>query len=194
MSDPFEAMKAKKAKILADAERDAAAVDADMRELEKAQGIAHKYGLTLTAVPVPRVISDRHLEAVLSSFGEDEPAYKKALFISEKAVREAGIPLELSVLYEACVQAKVPLAGKRPQSTLSAYLAHKASPLESIRRGVYWLRNMPRPRVSSGPAKDPTDTPTNGLYVDGKHVPDDWSPMMKAAAEMAWTEDEQKKG
>jgi hypothetical protein len=76
----------------------------------------------------------------------DGPAYRAAICVAENALRAAQGPLELNQIYDACLSAKVPLAGKRPLSTLSAYLSHEKSTVKSIRKGVYWLKDEPLPK------------------------------------------------
>lgn len=139
--DAIAALKAKRAQILANAQREAEALDADARELERAQAIAAKYGLEL----VEKVRASGAPRAVEAKPAKPEPTYRTAITVSETALRAAGAPLELSQLFDACQRQGVPLAGKRPQSTLSAYLAHDSSTVESIRRGIYWLRGVPVP-------------------------------------------------
>ncbi len=146
MTDPVAVLKARRAKILADAQREAETLDADAHELERLQAIAEKYGLTLTdktqaAAPGDVVPIVRKAMRV-----QREPAYRAAINASENALKAANGPLELSQLFDACKSLGVPLAGKRPQSTLSAYLAHEASSVVSIRRGIYWLKGVPLPK------------------------------------------------
>ncbi len=49
MSDPFQILKAKRAKIIEDAKQEIAVIDHDLRELERLQNLANKYGLTVVA-------------------------------------------------------------------------------------------------------------------------------------------------
>ncbi len=49
MSDPFEVLRAKRAKIIEDAKQEIADIDRDMRELERLRILATKYGLTVVA-------------------------------------------------------------------------------------------------------------------------------------------------
>ncbi len=51
MSDPFQILKAKRAKIIEDAKLELAVIDNDLRELERFQSLANKYGLTVVADP-----------------------------------------------------------------------------------------------------------------------------------------------
>jgi hypothetical protein len=151
--DPTEAIKAAKAKIIAEAKADAErvlasakrqaeALDDDAREMEKLVTLADKYGYML----VPKVAQNGNgLAEIDIHVDRNGPAYKAAISVSENALKAAGSPLELSQLFDACVSARVPLAGKRPQSTLSAYLSHQNSTVESIRRGVYWLKGVDVP-------------------------------------------------
>jgi hypothetical protein len=143
MTDPIATLKAQKAKILADAQQAADALDADTRELERLKALADKYGLTLVEKGASEPDSRPHDAQPLVD--PEGPAYKAAINVSENAIRAAKLPLELGILYDACIGAGVPLAGKRPQSTLSAYLAHEKSTVESIRRGLYWLKGVRRP-------------------------------------------------
>lgn len=139
MMNPVEVLRAKRAKILADAQRAADALDADARELERLTLLAEKYGLAL----VEKTETANGEEVI--TVDPSGPAYRAAINISENALKAAGRPLELNMLFDACISAGVPLAGKRPQSTLSAYLSHQASTVESIRRGVYWLKGVNPP-------------------------------------------------
>jgi hypothetical protein len=190
MSDPLETLKAKKAKILADADREAAAVDHDMRLLEEAVAVANKYGLVLAQEPPHADIKPSNVlisKHVFPWTADGSAAYKAAICVAENVIKQAGVPLELSVLYDACLSLNVRLGGKRPQSTLSAYLSHASSSVESIRKGLYWLKGVPLPSK-----KSPTDTPTDGGYVNGERLPDekpedDW--LLKAAAALAWKTD-----
>lgn len=145
MIDPVEVLKAKKAKILADAQQQADAVDADVRELERLRSLAEKYDLVLIEKSGDLT---RFFEAKIQSEKPIElngAVYKAAINVSENAIRAARQPLELSVLFDACESAGVKLGGQRPQSTLSAYLSHPKSTVESIRKGLYWLKGVPRP-------------------------------------------------
>jgi hypothetical protein len=203
MSDPLEALKAKKAAILADAERAASAVDDDLRALAQAQAIANRYGLVLAKAPEPEpespppppplpVIQEPSQVETLSNIkllcSQNRAAYKAAICVAEYTVKQFGRPLELNDLYGACIAMGVRLGGKRPQSTLSAYLSHDSSTVESIRKGVYWLKGVPVP--------DPKDTPTDGgAYINGRRIPDDMgSPLMKLAASLAWRDEEPASG
>jgi hypothetical protein len=159
MVDPVAAIRAKKAKILADAQREAEALDADARDLERLASLAEKYGYTLaekTPVEGEVVVSEGEFElangerlagSLIETIPVDVngPAYKAAISVAERTLREARMPLELSVLFDSCISVGVPLGGVRPQSTLSAYLSHKNSTVESIRKGVYWLKGIPVP-------------------------------------------------
>lgn len=146
MSDPFEQLRAKKAKILEEAQRQAAAVDADLAELERLQALASKYGLTLTATEIAR--GTRPM--VPPGSAAAEPAYLRAIKAAEELVQAAGHPLELGDIYDGLVKRGVPLAGERPRSTLSAYLSHEKSTLESIRKGWYWLKGQKVPEFPVG--------------------------------------------
>jgi hypothetical protein len=148
--DPAAILRAKKAKILADAKAAAAklvaaaqleadAVDADMRLFEQLRPLADKYGLDL----VEKANGHGGEEAIAVNL--DAPAYKAAIAVAEQALKAAGHPLELSELFDACESIGVRLGGKRPQSTLSAYLSSSHSTVQSIRKGVYWLKNVPVP-------------------------------------------------
>src|SRR5690606_8920987 len=130
MIDPMEAIKARKAKILADAEREAAALDADVREIERLQNIADKYGLTLTEKP-----KEPAAGAVSAPTEKRDPTYKAAISACENAIKAANSPLEVNQLFDACMSLGVHLGGKRPQSTLCAYLAHETSTVRPIKRG-----------------------------------------------------------
>ena len=151
--DPIAAIKAKKAKLLAEAHR----LDAAVAELEQAQAIAAKYGFKLAEIEVEAKVEAK---SELVTVGEDNtlmivdpngPIYKAAINISENAIKAAGAPLELSELFDACEQQGLHLKGKRPQNTLSAYLSSSASTVRSIRRGVYWLKDREVPLNGSDP-------------------------------------------
>lgn len=153
MSDPLELLRAKKAKILEDAEREAAAVDADLRELERLRVLAEKYGLTIAPSSIEQAVKMHEPLRILPKPGSgerEEPAYAKAIKAAEEMVRAANHPLELSDIYDGLVKRGVPLAGERPRSTLSAYLSHEKSTLESIRKGWYWLKGQPVPEFPTG--------------------------------------------
>lgn len=139
MVDPLEILRAKKAKILADAQREAESLDADARELERFKALAEKYGLAVVEKGAP-------VKEAISRPDTNGAAYKAAISVAEQALKAAGKPLELSELFDACHSVGVRLAGKRPQSTLSAYLAHDKSTVHSIRKGVYWLKGVPEPQ------------------------------------------------
>ena len=147
MVDPVAAIKAKKAKILADAQREADALDADAREIERLQSLAEKYGLALVEKTQAAEPAEPDEEPEMNgvTVDLDGPAYRAAINVSENLIKAATAPLELDLLFDACVHAGVPLGGKRPRSTLSAYLSHPKSTLESIRHGVYWLKGVPVP-------------------------------------------------
>jgi len=135
--DPLAALKARKAKLLADVE----ALDADARELERLKALADKYGFELT-----EKAQTKGQNGVPVSINIEGPAYRAAINVAENAIRAAGQPLEFKEIYDACVSQRVPLGGKRPESTLSAYLSHSKSTVQSIRKGVYWLKNAPMPQ------------------------------------------------
>lgn len=148
--DPIAILRAKKAKILADAHREARAVEADLREIEKFQLLAQKYGLELVEKAngqiVPRLAEKPNHDEI--AVDTNRPIYKAAISVAEQALRRAGHPLELSEIFDACTQCGVKLGGARPQSTLSAYLSAEKSTVYSIRKGVYWLKNVPVPAPS----------------------------------------------
>jgi hypothetical protein len=142
MVDATAILKAKKAKILADAQREAEAIDVDLRELER---IAEKYGLEMVEKANGSADSSladitAQLEALVGG-----PAYKAAISVSEQAIRAANRPLEFDELFDACMEKGVRLGGERPRSTLSAYLSGSHSTVQSIRKGVYWLKGVPEP-------------------------------------------------
>jgi hypothetical protein len=49
MSDPFQVLRAKRAKIIEDAKQEIAGIDHDLRELELLRTLANKYGLAVVA-------------------------------------------------------------------------------------------------------------------------------------------------
>ena len=153
MVDPVAALRAKSAQILAEAQRRAEALDADARELERLATLADKYGFTLvekasaSANGATSGIATEGDSEGLEPIDENSPAYKMAILASERALKAAGGPLELNQLFDACLHLGVQIGGKRPLSTLSAYLAHEKSTVESIRKGVYWLKGTPIPRT-----------------------------------------------
>jgi hypothetical protein len=160
MSDPANILKARKAKLLAearrqaealvqDAERRAEALDRDAGEIERLAELAAKYGL--------EVVEKNPLKAAAekaNGTADDDaaitvdpslPTYRAAISVCEQALKAAKQPLELSELFDACEAAGVRLGGKRPQNTLSAYLSHAKSTVESIAKGTYWLKGVSRP-------------------------------------------------
>lgn len=74
--------------------------------------------------------------------------HKAAISACENAIKAANSPLEVNQLFDACMSLGVHLGGKRPQSTLCAYLAHETSTVRPIKRGVYWLKDAPIPQNS----------------------------------------------
>lgn len=155
MADPVQLLKAKKEQILAEAQRQAEALDSDARELERMQSLAEKYGLVLTEKPItaqktnavtvkespaPQLQLSPTSAAVVAI-----PAYKQAFAAAEKLVRAYGHPMELKDIFPRLIELGVPLAGVRPQSTLSAYLSHPKSPMLSVRKGLWWLKGEPIP-------------------------------------------------
>ncbi|UDQ87332.1 hypothetical protein LJE71_13525 [Xanthobacter autotrophicus] len=139
MASPVDLIRAQRAQILDEARRKAAALDLEARDLEKAIALLDKYGYV--AIPKSEVgSSDEYVEVNASG-----AAYKAAISVAERAIRDAGRPLELRELYESCVNAGVTLSGKRPQGTLSAFLSHPSSTVRSIRRGIYWLKDVDPP-------------------------------------------------
>jgi hypothetical protein len=149
MVDPVDVLKAKKAKILADAQREADAVDDDVREFERLRSLAEKYDLVLVekseARPRVRLVELKNGQLRDKPLEVNEAAYKAAISVAEHALKQAKGPLELTVLFDACVSAGVPIGGQRPVNTLSAYLSHPKSTVESIRKGVYWLKGVDLP-------------------------------------------------
>ena len=129
----FKCLGPRRPKFLADAQREAEALDADARELERLAALAEKYGYSSVekqqsngVVPNP-FQTPFPFQTDTPAFDAKTPAYRAAISVAENAIKAAGQPLELSVIFDACVDQHVPLAGKRPQSTLSAYLSHGAS-------------------------------------------------------------------
>jgi hypothetical protein len=151
MADPISILRARRAKILAEAQRELEAIDNDLRELERLTTVVHKYGLEVVdkATTVPRNLDDEFGDELLKIVYGPEivhgPTYKAAISVSEQTIRAANQPLELDELYDACVDKGVKLGGERPRSTLSAYLSHSASTVRSIRKGTYWLKDLPVP-------------------------------------------------
>lgn len=155
MADPVQLLKAKKEQILAEAKRQVEALDSDARELERMQSLAEKYGLVLTEKPVAvqktstgTVTESPAPQLQLTSSSANigaVPAYKQAFAAAEKLVRGYGHPMELKDIFPRLIEQGVPLAGVRPQSTLSAYLSHPKSPMLSVRKGLWWLKGEPIP-------------------------------------------------
>jgi hypothetical protein len=163
MTDPVDILRARKAKLLAEAKRKAEALVADAKreaealdnaapELERAAAILAKYGLEV--VEKDHLAKPSNDRVPNGHSNEDEPiitvdpalpAYRAAISVCEQAIRAANQPLELSELFDACESVGVRLGGKRPQSTLSAYLSSEKSTVESIARGTYWLKGVSRP-------------------------------------------------
>ncbi|MGP0090725.1 MAG: hypothetical protein ACLPKB_12310 [Xanthobacteraceae bacterium] len=154
MIDPKAIIEAKKAKLLAEArrqadallvkaQREADALDAEAHDLERLASLADKYGWALVEkTKAPNGSAAAHDNDEAPDVDVNGPAYRAAITVSEHALKAAGQPLELSELFDACLSQRVPLGGKRPASTLSAYLAHEKSTVESIRKGVYWLKGV----------------------------------------------------
>lgn len=151
MVNPLQKIEAEKARIMEEARRKADALDADARELARLAELAEKYGYSL--VDAKAVQTPHHPPAEVDPAppaNSNGTAYRAAINAAENVIKAAGAPLELSVIFDACVDMGVPLAGKRPQSTLSAYLSHPASTVYSVRRGVYWLKGVDLPNGFSG--------------------------------------------
>jgi len=148
MADPLQALKAKKAEILETAQREAEAVDVDLRELERLQTLADKYGLALApkGAAGAKSASNGHAPDLLGAPPSSEARYVVAIREADKLVRSRARPVQFTELYEWVVGHGVVLGGKRPESTLSAYLAHDKSTLQSIRKGWYWLKGVPIPK------------------------------------------------
>ena len=145
MSNSADLIRAKRAKILADAQRQAASLD----ELLRLAELADQHGFVLVEKAASDAGNDSHIDEIADGINVNGPAYKAAISVAKQAIRQANWPLELSQIYDACVSTGVPLGGKRPQSTLSAYLSHPASTVESIRKGLYWLKDTPLPKEFS---------------------------------------------
>jgi hypothetical protein len=159
MMDPSDILKARKAKLLAEAQRRADALVAEARrkadaldrgapELERALALLAEYDLEVVEKNALRTAAERangRLTEEEIVVDPNLPSYRAAISVCEQAIKAAKQPLELSVLYDACLNAGVRLGGKRPQSTLSAFLSDDKSTVESISKGMYWLRGVTRP-------------------------------------------------
>ncbi len=78
------------------------------------------------------------------------------------------MPLDLSLLYDACVSLGVRLGGAAPSiNSQRLPVTPILNRRKSIRKGVYWLKGVPLPSRNSG------DTPTDGGYVNGQRIAND---------------------
>jgi hypothetical protein len=140
VSNPLDQLAAKKAQILADAERKAAEIDADMAALQK---LGDKYGLDFVARS-----PDGDLMAVEGKVMHVPPGAGKSLYsivktAGEAMIRNAHKPMELGEIYDALIQRGIIIGGKNPKNLLSAYLGQNPN-LRSTPKG-WWLKGEPIP-------------------------------------------------
>jgi hypothetical protein len=141
MADPRQILEAKKAAILAAADKQVSEIDADIQALER---LADKYGLDVVARTGDTLVM---LEAKDASAATSIPIsgslYTRAKQGGELIIRAAGKPVPLADIHEELVKRGVIIGGKTPKNTLSAYLGQNPN-LISTSRG-WWLKDVPLP-------------------------------------------------
>ncbi len=151
MADPRKMLEAKKAKILADARKAAAEIEQDIEKIDELKVLASKYGFELveqTKVNASNAAASKSPESVGDNASDGaviKATSRQAVEQAEKYVRSHGSPVPLSRLMAEMEQHGIKIGGVRPLSTLSAYLS-QSEHLESIRKGWWWLKGVPRPR------------------------------------------------
>jgi hypothetical protein len=154
MSSPQDILKAEKAKVLEDARKAmeaanerAQAIDDDLQALAQAEAIAAKYGLEIrpAAQVRPTEPAPASPPAKIVRFKlKPAPVSRRAQNAAVKMIREANRPLPVRELFAAMPAQGIEIAGKRPESTFSAFLSG-CGELETAGHGYWWLRGVPRP-------------------------------------------------
>jgi hypothetical protein len=142
MADARQVLEAKKAQVLADAQKQAAEIEHDIAEIERLTAIAAKHGLkvvTADANQVALVINKKP-----GARPDPESATAKARIAAAAAIQAAGKPLQLKNLYDMIVERGAPLGGKNPHWVLSAILGRDET-FMSPERGFWWLTRFPVP-------------------------------------------------
>jgi hypothetical protein len=145
MSTLRKMLEGKKADILADAERRAAEVDADIEKLEQ---LTAKYGLEIAASGVngraaTSTISDV-VAKTLANLGTASVS-AKAKAGAEAYIRAKNHPTPLGEIHEVLERNGVKFEGDTPRNTLSAILGQHP-PIYSISRDQgWWLKDVPVP-------------------------------------------------
>jgi hypothetical protein len=142
MADPKQVLQAKKAQILADAQKQAAEIDQDLAELERLTAIAAKHGLQFVATDANQVALVINKKS--GARPNPDSAQGRARTTAEQVLREVGTPMRLKPLYEQIAARGATLGGKNPHWVLSAILCRDTT-FMSPERGFWWLKALPVP-------------------------------------------------
>ncbi|MBI3702537.1 MAG: hypothetical protein HY244_01485 [Rhizobiales bacterium] len=144
MSTLRKMLEDKKAAILADAQRRAAEVDADMDQLEK---LTAKYGLEISTgangTPVGAAVSDI-VAKTLADLGNASPSAKVKAG-AEAYIRSKNRPVPLGELFEMLDQHGLKFKGDTPRNTLSAILGQNENLYSISRERGWWLKDVEVP-------------------------------------------------
>ena len=147
--DPLKALEAKKAQILADANRAAAEIERDMAAIENMKQIADKYGFDFVCKG-----DDTDSRGGMAGAGKAKTRRNPnsvsqiAQRASEQMIRLIDEPIEINDLLEWLQTKGVNVQGKRPIGTLSAYLSANDK-LASMRKGWWGLKDWSGTEKSS---------------------------------------------
>lgn len=152
MSSLRKMAEAKKAAILADAQKRAAEIDREMAELER---LTAKYGLSVTEPPQaesPKTVpAAQAITAVMQGVGEvlaamvNASVTAKAKAVSEAYIRAKNEPVTLGELHEMLERNDIKFAGDTPRNTLSAILGQTPTLYSISRDKGWWLKGVPLP-------------------------------------------------
>jgi hypothetical protein len=136
VSNPLDELEAKKAKILADAQKQAAEIDADMDALKV---LSTKYGLDFVA----RTKEGDVVAVQVKS--KSKSLFSRVRSEGEAIIRQVGKPVPLGEVYDELERRGIHLSGNKPRNLLSAYLGYNPN-LRSTPQG-WWLKDAPIPRL-----------------------------------------------
>jgi hypothetical protein len=160
VSNPLDELAARRQKILADAQKQAAEIDADMEALKV---LSTKYGLDFVArTEEGDVVAVQVKSKSKSVFGRVKSE-------GEAIIRQAGKPVPLGEIYDELEMRGIRLTGNKPRNLLSAYLGHNPN-LRSTPQG-WWLKGTSIPGAVQRARRSDRDAPSDNAPATAVNGP-----------------------
>jgi hypothetical protein len=136
MPTPQEIMQAEHARNLREAQEKNAAIEHDMRELER---IVMTYGLVVIAPD-----SVKQQPTKLHPSAEEFSDFERAKMVGESIIRSSGRPMTVAELFPIMLERGVKFPAGAPPQRLSSYL-HRNPNLQFIKNYGWWIAGVPWP-------------------------------------------------